>query len=68
MPVNSLFKICGIFDKCVPMFWCCLNDSDANLSLGSTSGIVIAVPIAKEHAASGAEVEKAIQYALQEAR
>ena len=68
MPVISLFKICGIFDKFVPMFWCCLNDSDANLSLGSTSGIVIAVPIAKEHAASGAEVEKAIQYALQEAR
>lgn len=57
-----------MFGKCAPMFWCCLNDLDANLSLGSTSGIVIAVPIAKEHAASGAEVEKAIQYALQEAR
>ena len=58
----------AFFDTCVLMFWCCLNDSDANLSLGATSGIVIAVPIAKEHAAYGAEVEKAIQYALQEAR
>lgn len=41
---------------------------DANLSLGSSSGIVIAVPITKDHAASGAEIETAIQYAVQEAR
>jgi len=41
---------------------------DANLSLGSTSGIVLAVPIAKEQAASGVEIERAIQYAVQEAR
>lgn len=45
-----------------------LNILDANLSLGSSSGIVLAVPISKEKAASGEDIEKAIQQALQEAR
>ena len=42
--------------------------ADANLSLKSSSGIVLAVPISKEEAASGEIIEKAIQKALQEAR
>ncbi|KAL9961537.1 hypothetical protein ACROYT_G030495 [Oculina patagonica] len=41
---------------------------DANLSLGSNSGIVLAVPISKEEAASGEDIENAIQQALKEAR
>lgn len=41
---------------------------DANLSLGSSSGIVLAVPIAKEEAASGEDIENAVQQALKEAR
>lgn len=41
---------------------------DANLSLGSSSGIVLAVPIPKEQSADGREIEKATQCALQEAR
>lgn len=41
---------------------------DANLSLGSSSGIVIAVPISKEESANGLEIEKATQTALKEAR
>lgn len=45
-----------------------LNISDANLSLGSNSGIVLAVPISKEEAASGEDIENAIQQALKEAR
>lgn len=40
---------------------------DANLSLKSSSGIVLAVPISKKEAASGEIIEKAIQKALQEA-
>ena len=42
--------------------------ADANLSLKSSSGIVLAVPISKEEAASGEIIEKAIQKALLEAR
>lgn len=45
-----------------------LNILDANLSLGSSSGIVLAVPIAKEEAASGEDVENAVQQSLKEAR
>ena len=45
-----------------------LNVLDANLSLGSSSGIVLAVPIAKEEAASGEDIENAVQQALKEAR
>ena len=41
---------------------------DANLSLGSSSGIVIAVPISKEESANGLDIEKATQTALKEAR
>ena len=55
-----------MFSTVLPDFT--LNVLDANLSLGSTSGIVLAVPIAKEQAASGVEIERAIQYAVQEAR
>lgn len=41
---------------------------DANLSLGSSSGIVLAVPISEEQAASGVEIEKATLLALREAQ
>ncbi|KAF9611327.1 hypothetical protein IFM89_030116 [Coptis chinensis] len=41
---------------------------DANLKLRLGTGILIAVPIPKEHAASGNFIEYAIQKALQEAR
>ena len=41
---------------------------DTNLSLESNSGIVIAVPIPEDQAASGAEIELAIKQALQEAK
>ncbi|KAI3848205.1 hypothetical protein MKW92_028321 [Papaver armeniacum] len=40
----------------------------ANLKLGLGSGILIGVPIPKEHAASGRMIESAIQTALKEAR
>ena len=46
----------------------CSFFSDANLSLGSSSGIIIAVPISKEESANGLEIEKATQTALKEAR
>jgi len=36
--------------------------------LGSSSGIVLAVPINKEEAASGEDIENAVQQALKEAR
>ena len=42
--------------------------ADANLSLKSNSGIVLAVPISEDEAASGEIIEKAIQKALKEAR
>ncbi|EDO34183.1 predicted protein, partial [Nematostella vectensis] len=51
-----------------------LNASEAaamincNLTFGVGSGMVIAVPIPSGYAASGAEIEKAIQQALEEAR
>ncbi|OVA07235.1 Pseudouridine-5'-phosphate glycosidase [Macleaya cordata] len=41
---------------------------DANLKLRLGTGILIAVPIPKEHAASGSMIESAIQSALKEAR
>ncbi|OWM69160.1 hypothetical protein CDL15_Pgr025347 [Punica granatum] len=43
-------------------------DADANAMLKLGSGILIAVPIPKEHAASGIKIENAIQQALKEAR
>nr|DAD24061.1 TPA_asm: hypothetical protein HUJ06_025524 [Nelumbo nucifera] len=46
----------------------CARLIDANLKLGLGSGILIAVPIPKEHAASGSLIEIAIQKALKEAR
>lgn len=41
---------------------------DANLKLELGGGILIAVPIPKEHSASGSLIESAIQRALDEAR
>ncbi|KAI3973873.1 hypothetical protein MKX01_030449 [Papaver californicum] len=46
----------------------CARLIDANLKLGLGSGIIIGVPIPKEHAASGRMIESAIQIALKEAR
>lgn len=42
--------------------------ADANMKLKLGSGILIAAPIPKEHAASGSLIESAIQSALREAR
>ncbi|GAB4835261.1 hypothetical protein Ancab_000170 [Ancistrocladus abbreviatus] len=46
----------------------CARLIDVNLKLSLGTGLLIAVPIPKEHAASGSSVESAIQRALQEAR
>ncbi|XP_044478871.1 pseudouridine-5'-phosphate glycosidase-like [Mangifera indica] len=46
----------------------CARLIDANLKLKLGSGILIAVPIPKEHSASGNLIESAIQTALREAR
>ncbi|MCL7046112.1 hypothetical protein MKW94_001034, partial [Papaver nudicaule] len=46
----------------------CARLIDANLKLRLGSGILIGVPIPKEHAASGRMIESAIQIALKEAR
>ncbi|KAJ4943985.1 hypothetical protein NE237_022060 [Protea cynaroides] len=46
----------------------CAEIIDANMKLGLGTGILIAVPIPKEHAASGNLIESAIQRALNEAR
>ncbi|MQM22449.1 hypothetical protein Taro_055500, partial [Colocasia esculenta] len=46
----------------------CAKLINANLSLGLGNGILIAVPIPREHAASGNLIESAIQKALEEAR
>ncbi|PKI57739.1 hypothetical protein CRG98_021806 [Punica granatum] len=46
----------------------CARLIDANAMLKLGSGILIAVPIPKEHAASGIKIENAIQQALKEAR
>lgn len=54
---NSCFLLCRL-----------LSISDANLKLKLGSGILIAVPIPKEHSASGNLIESAIQTALREAR
>lgn len=44
----------------------CVADANNKLKLGN--GILIAVPIPKEHAAAGNKIEDAIKQALQEAR
>ncbi|KAF3644377.1 putative filament-like plant protein 3-like isoform X1 [Capsicum annuum] len=46
----------------------CARVIDATIRLERKSGILIAVPIPREHAASGSLIELAIQQALQEAR
>ncbi|XP_034214367.1 pseudouridine-5'-phosphate glycosidase isoform X3 [Prunus dulcis] len=46
----------------------CAQLIDANLKLELGTGILIAVPIPKEHAASGRLIESAIKRALEEAR
>ncbi|KAM1757902.1 hypothetical protein FF1_007003 [Malus domestica] len=46
----------------------CAQLIDANLKLELGGGILIAVPIPKEHSASGSLIESAIQRALDEAR
>ncbi|KAJ4724380.1 Pseudouridine-5'-phosphate glycosidase [Melia azedarach] len=46
----------------------CARLIDANMKLKLGSGILIAAPIPKEHAASGSLIESAIQSALREAR
>ncbi|XP_072964670.1 pseudouridine-5'-phosphate glycosidase isoform X1 [Typha angustifolia] len=46
----------------------CAKLIDANLNLRLENGILIAVPIPKEYAASGNMIESAIQKALQEAK
>ncbi|MCD7469790.1 hypothetical protein HAX54_009038 [Datura stramonium] len=46
----------------------CARVIDANVRLERKSGILIAVPIPREHSASGSLIESAIQQALQEAR
>ncbi|KAI4294872.1 hypothetical protein MLD38_040834 [Melastoma candidum] len=46
----------------------CARLIHANAKLGLGSGILIAVPIPKEHSASGRMIEDAIQKAIQEAR
>ncbi|PON32757.1 Pseudouridine-5'-phosphate glycosidase [Parasponia andersonii] len=46
----------------------CARLIDANIKLGLGTGILIAVPIPREHAASGSLIESAIQRALKEAR
>ncbi|XP_025884009.1 pseudouridine-5'-phosphate glycosidase isoform X2 [Solanum lycopersicum] len=46
----------------------CARVIDANIRLEQKSGILIAVPIPREHSASGSLIELAIQQALQEAR
>lgn len=45
-----------------------LSTADANLTLNLGSGMLIAVPIPKEYAASGNLIESAIQRALEEAK
>ncbi|PKA63794.1 hypothetical protein AXF42_Ash004803 [Apostasia shenzhenica] len=46
----------------------CARLINANMNLSLGSGILIAVPIPKEHAASGYMIESAIQRAIQEAK
>ncbi|XAR60330.1 hypothetical protein NMG60_11033652 [Bertholletia excelsa] len=46
----------------------CARLIDANMKLKLGAGILIAVPIPKEHAASGSFIESAVQKALKEAR
>lgn len=42
--------------------------SASSLSLGLQSGVLLAVPIPEEHAASGQQIEDAIKVAVAEAR
>jgi pseudouridine-5'-phosphate glycosidase len=46
----------------------CARLIDANMKLKLNTGILFAVPIPKEHSASGSTIESAIQRALKEAR
>ncbi|XP_051141773.1 pseudouridine-5'-phosphate glycosidase isoform X2 [Andrographis paniculata] len=46
----------------------CARLIDSNIGLGLGTGVLIAVPIPKEHSASGNIIESAIQRALKEAR
>uniref|UniRef100_A0A2P2KQ73 Uncharacterized protein MANES_15G112800 n=1 Tax=Rhizophora mucronata TaxID=61149 RepID=A0A2P2KQ73_RHIMU len=46
----------------------CARLIDANVKLNLRTGILIAVPIPKEHAASGSVIESAIQTVIKEAR
>lgn len=46
----------------------CARLIDANVKLGLGTGILIAVPIPREHSASGSLIESAIQRAMTEAR
>jgi hypothetical protein len=48
------------------LIWVYCN-ADANKNMHLESGILIAVPIPKQHAASGKIIESAIQQALKEA-
>jgi pseudouridine-5'-phosphate glycosidase len=48
--------------------WPCFMHADANSNLSLSTGILIAVPIPKEYAASGSMIERAIQQSLIEAK
>lgn len=54
-------------NSCFLFFWSSLV-ADVNMKLKLGSGLVIGVPIPREHAASGRVIESAIQSALREAR
>lgn len=46
----------------------CVFHTASTLDLGLQSGILLAVPIPEEHAATGQQIEDAIQTALSEAK
>lgn len=67
---NSLFYLEEIVSKfrVIPSLLKYYHFTDANLKLELGTGMLIAVPIPKEHSASGNLIESAIQTALREAR